>query len=64
LTYRRSDEPDTIDVTACSLDDADPVEPEDHVWSIRMVPWVKFADRLPQFERGRFGSGGPSGGQV
>lgn len=53
LTYRNADEPDTVDVTACSLDDVEAVSPEDHVWSDRMVPWVVFADGLPQYKRGR-----------
>lgn len=31
LTYQHAQEPETIDVTACSLDNADEVSPEDHV---------------------------------
>ena len=50
LTYRHADEPDTIDVTACSLDTVENVSPEDHVWSDRMVPWVKLADGLPRYK--------------
>ena len=53
LTYRRADEPETVDVTACSLDDADWVRPVDHVWCDRMLPWVKVADGLPRYRRGR-----------
>lgn len=54
LTYRHVDEPDVIDVTACSLDVLDTIDPEDHVWASRMVPWLKLADDLPRYERGRF----------
>ena len=53
LTYRHADDPETIDVTACSLDDADKVAPEDHVWCDRMLPWVKLADGLPRYRLGR-----------
>lgn len=54
LTYRHADEPDVIDVTACSLDDPDGIAPEDHVWCDRMVPWLKLDDGLPRYGRGRF----------
>jgi hypothetical protein len=30
------------------------LSPEDHVWSDRMVPWLKISDGLPQYNRGRF----------
>ena len=53
LIYRHADEPETIDVTACSLDDADWVRPDDHVWCDRMLPWVKVADGLPRYGLGR-----------
>jgi hypothetical protein len=53
LTYRHADDPATIDVTACSLDDVREVTPEDHVWCDRMAPWVKLADGLPRFKLGR-----------
>jgi len=54
LTYQHADEPETIDVTACSLDNLDPVSPEDHVWCDRMVPWLKLDDGLPRFKLGRY----------
>jgi hypothetical protein len=50
LTFYNVDEPEVIDVTACSLDDADGIEPEDHIWCDRMVPWLQFADRLPRYK--------------
>ena len=54
LTYRHADEPDTIDVTACSLDNVDEVSPEDHVWCDRMVPWLRISDGLPRYKLGRY----------
>jgi hypothetical protein len=54
LTYQHANEPDTIDVTACSLDNVDTVSPEDHVWCSRTVPWVKLADGLPQYKVGKY----------
>ena len=54
LTYQHAKEPDTIDVTACSLDNLDAVSPEDHVWCDRMVPWVKLTDGLPQYKVGKY----------
>lgn len=54
LTYQHADEPDTIDVTACSMDSADGVSPDDHVWCDRMLPWVKISDGLPRYKLGRF----------
>jgi len=53
LTYRHDDEPGTIDVTACSLDGPDGLVPEDHVWSHRLLPWIRMDDGLPRHERGR-----------
>ena len=54
LIYRHADQPDTIDVTACSLDAADAVSPDDHVWCDRMLPWVKVSDGLPRYPRGKY----------
>ena len=54
LTYQHANEPDTINVTACSLDNVDTVSPEDHVWCDRMVPWLKLADGLPQYKIGKY----------
>jgi len=54
LTYQHADEPETIDVTACSLDNPDEVSPEDHVWCNRMVRWVKISDGLPRYKLVRF----------
>lgn len=55
LTYQHANEPATIDVTTCSLDDVDAVSPEDHVWCDRMVSWVDISDGLPRYKRSRSG---------
>ena len=54
LTYQHADEPDIIDVTACSLDTPDAVTPEDHIWCDRMVAWIKLADGLPRYKLGKY----------
>ena len=54
LTYRHEDEPDVIDVTACSLDAPEGIVPEDHVWYDRSVPWLTLADGLPRYRLGRY----------
>jgi len=53
LTYERADEPEIVDVTACSLDEPEALVPEDHVWSDRMLPWIKIDDGLPRYRLGR-----------
>jgi hypothetical protein len=55
LTYRNSELPDEVDVTACSLDDVSAVRPDDHVWSDRMVPWLSMDDDLPRYRKERSG---------
>jgi hypothetical protein len=49
LTFRDAAEPEVIDVTVGSLDDADGIEPEDHIWCDRMPPWLRFSDGLPRY---------------
>ncbi|HEY3174966.1 MAG TPA: GFA family protein [Candidatus Polarisedimenticolia bacterium] len=53
LTYQHAESPATIDVTACSLDGPEEVAPADHVWSDRMLPWIRLADGLPRYRLGR-----------
>jgi len=53
LTYRREDAPDSLDVTVCSFDEPERLEPQDHVWSDRRLPWVQLDDGLPQYRRAR-----------
>jgi hypothetical protein len=53
LTYQNHESPDSIDVTAGSLDDASGLKPDDHVWFDRRLPWVQAEDHLPRYGRGR-----------
>ena len=53
LTYQNRESEDSIDVTAGSLDDPSGLEPDDHVWCDRKLPWVQIEDGLPRFGRGR-----------
>jgi hypothetical protein len=53
LTYQSAQEPESIDVTSCSLDSPEMVSPQDHVWCDRMLPWLKLADGLPRYARDR-----------
>ena len=56
LTYSNADEPESIDVTTCSLDDAHAYPPTHHSWLSHDLPWVKFGDGLPQFPKSRYGA--------
>ena len=40
-------------MTAVSLDTPESVEPEDHVWADRMLPWIHLSDGLPRFALSR-----------
>ena len=53
LTYQHADEAGIIDVTVASFDVPGPVEPEDHVWCDRMVPWIHLDDDLPRYDLAR-----------
>jgi hypothetical protein len=53
LTYQHADDPDSIDVTACSLDTPEALTPEDHVWTDRRISWLRLADDLPRYRRHR-----------
>jgi hypothetical protein len=49
LTYRRSDLPNSVDVTLGSMDAPERLTPEDHTWSESRLPWIKLADHLPVY---------------
>jgi hypothetical protein len=53
IAYENVDTPESIDITACSLDNPERIVPEDHVWIDRMLPWVKLGDGLPRFHKSR-----------
>lgn len=49
LAFRAQVEPETIDVTICSLDDRAAVEPEYHIWCQSKASWLHINDKLPQY---------------
>jgi hypothetical protein len=55
LTYRHDEDPDTVDVTAASLDRPDEFPPTRHIWLEDKLAWEGVEDGLPRFEQG----GGP-----
>ncbi len=52
LTYQHDGDPDSIDVTAASLDLPDEFPPAGHVWLEDKVSWERVDDGLPRFEWG------------
>ena len=55
LTFRDEEDPGVIDVTAASLDTPESLQPEDHVWADRMLPWIRMEDGLPRYALDRHG---------
>ena len=53
LTYRRSDLPDSIDVTLGSMDAPETLTPEDHTWTESRLRWITLADHLPTYPHER-----------
>ena len=53
LTYRRSDLPQSIDVTLGSMDDPTVLRPEDHTWTESRLACIVLNDDLPQYPRER-----------
>ena len=61
LTFRDAgDAPAVVDVIVCSLDEPEGLVPQDHVWCDRELPWIRIADGLARYPRGR--AAGPEGG--
>ena len=54
LFYRKSSEPDSLDVATCSLDDPSAFPPTHHSWLSDDIAWVKFGDGLPTFAKSRY----------
>ena len=53
ITFWDEKDAGVIDVTVGSLDDPEALEPRDHVWSDRMLSWIRMDDGLPRLPRGR-----------
>ncbi|NHZ98015.1 GFA family protein [Massilia sp. CCM 8734] len=51
LTYARSDTPDQIDVTTCSLDEPEAVAPRDHTFTAYRLDWDHIGDGMTQYLR-------------
>lgn len=53
LTYAHQDDPDTVDVTSCSLDNPEAFPPTHHSWLSDDLNWVQFGDRLAAYPEWR-----------
>jgi hypothetical protein len=51
LTYQHDDSPDTIDVTAATLDLPDAFPPAKEIWVEHRIAWMPANARLPQYPR-------------
>lgn len=58
LTYARSDCPDEIDITTCSLDEPEALAPRDHTFSMYRLSWDRADDGTPHYARLRNGAAG------
>lgn len=43
-------DPEHVSIKACSLDDPSWLQPDRHLFSARMQPWLKLGDELVQYE--------------
>jgi hypothetical protein len=53
LTYVNGRDPETLDITTCSLDDPAAFPPTHHSWLSHDLDWVRFGDGLPSFPQSR-----------
>jgi hypothetical protein len=53
VTYRNANTPRQVDLTACSLDRPEKLEPGDHLFCDRLLPWIHLDDGLPRHSRAR-----------
>lgn len=53
LTFENADLPEEIDVTTCTLDNAEQLPPRDHTWVRSRVSWLQLADGLPEYAKTR-----------
>lgn len=56
LTYQHESSPDTIDVTAATLDEPDEFAPTKEIWVEQKVNWEVLNDSLPHFARSSIGA--------
>lgn len=50
IAFRAQHNPQTVDVTLCSLDDSSAVAPQYHIWCQSRVNWLHINDTLPQYQ--------------
>jgi len=62
VSYCHDDFTDEIDVAAATLDDAEAVTPDDHIWAKDSLSWVRVADGLPQLDGSHWDHGYPEKG--
>jgi hypothetical protein len=53
LTFQLLRNTAEIDITLCSLDQPEVLQPEDHTWTSSRLPWIQLADGLPLHTRTR-----------
>ncbi|WP_420347134.1 GFA family protein [Pelagibius sp.] len=51
LTMHEAVLDDRVQVSLGSLDRQEDIRPDDHVWTLRQLPWVRLDDGLPRFEK-------------
>jgi hypothetical protein len=49
LTFESDDYPNETDVTICSLDNPEGIQPKSHTWVTSKLKWERLDDRLPQY---------------
>jgi hypothetical protein len=55
LTFESDDYPGYVDVTICSLDNPEGIQPKDHTWVASKVSWLRIDDHLPQYRGSALG---------
>lgn len=50
LTFQKAQDPTTIDISLCSLDDPEAIRPQYHIWTASQLNWFEVADTLPRYE--------------
>jgi GNAT superfamily N-acetyltransferase len=52
LTFAMRNDPQWVDVTVASMDQAEGMWPRDHIWTENRLPWLVLDDDLPRLPRG------------
>ena len=55
LAFFTTNEPQWIDVTVASVDQAAAMRPHDHIWTADRLRWLVLDDDLPHLPRGHGG---------